>query len=133
MGSTEYFKWKNQSLPDEVLIRLKKLTELYHNGNIEEKLRIIGSIFPEKWTIIENKGRTGKVNLEKLLIYQVNYSWGIKKPELELKLELSPAGYPAPESNRHSFLSVFETDASTSSASWAFVVDICFTSGSQIY
>ena len=34
--------------------------------------------------------------------------------------------YPAPESNRHSFLSVFETDASTSSASWAFVVDLFY-------
>jgi len=28
--------------------------------------------------------------------------------------------YPAPESNRHGFPQVFETSASTNSASWAF-------------
>jgi len=28
--------------------------------------------------------------------------------------------YPVPESNRHSFLLVFETSASTNSANWAF-------------
>ncbi len=31
--------------------------------------------------------------------------------------------YPAPESNRHGFPQVFETSASTNSASWAFVLD----------
>ncbi len=36
--------------------------------------------------------------------------------------------YPAPESNRHGFPSVFETDASTNSASWALLF-----SGTQIY
>ena len=46
----------------------------------------------------------------------------IKKPELDLRLELNPAWYPAPESNRHGFPQVFETSASTNSASWAFAV-----------
>ena len=39
---------------------------------------------------------------------------------IKKSLKISDFLYPAPESNRHSFLSVFETDASTSSASWAF-------------
>ena len=42
--------------------------------------------------------------------------------------------YPAPESNRHSFLSVFETDASTSSASWASKLYLLrYTCKSAIY
>lgn len=71
---------------DEALIRLKKLTELYSKGNIDEKRYIIGSIFPEKWTIIENKGRTGKVNLAALLIYQINNMLGHKKNRIRTKI-----------------------------------------------
>ena len=38
--------------------------------------------------------------------------------------------YPAPESNRHGFPQVFETSASTNSASWAcYLSDICLEAG----
>ena len=70
---------------------IKKLYELYCNGTIEQKRYIIGSIFPAKWTIFENKGRTEKVNLATLLIYRINNTLRHKKTELELKLELTPA------------------------------------------
>jgi site-specific DNA recombinase len=64
---------------DEALRRLKKLSELYSNGDIEQKRYIIGSIYPEKRTILENKGRTGKVNLAALLISQINNTLRYKK------------------------------------------------------
>jgi hypothetical protein len=93
----------------------------YKNADIEQKTYIIGSIFPEKWTIFDNDYRTANMNLADRLIYQINNRLcHKKKPELELKLELTPAWYPAPESNRHGFPQVFETSASTNSASWAF-------------
>lgn len=48
-------------------------------AQIEQKRYIIGSIFPAKWTIFENKGRTEKVNLAALLIYQINNTLRHKK------------------------------------------------------
>jgi len=83
---------------DEALKRFKKLTELYSNGDIEAKRYIIGSIFPEKWTILENKGRTGKVNLAAQLIYQINSLLSHKKTRVRTKIRTnSGLVYPAPE------------------------------------
>src|SRR5690606_5239105 len=80
---------------DEALLRLKKLMELYSNGNIEQKRYIIGSIFPEKWTIIESKGRTGKVNSAALLIYQINNMLGNKKAGVRTKTRTNSALVPS--------------------------------------
>ena len=79
---------------DEALLRLKNLMELYSNGDIEEKRYIIGSIFPEKWTIVKNKGRTGKVNLAALLIYQINNMLGHKKAEVRAKIRTNSGLVP---------------------------------------
>jgi hypothetical protein len=43
----------------------------------------------------------------------------LKQQSLTLSYQ---ALYPAPESNRHGFPQVFETSASTNSASWAYYV-----------
>jgi site-specific DNA recombinase len=58
---------------------------LYSKGDIEAKRHIISSIFPEKWTIIENKGRTGKVNLAAQLIYNINSLLSHKKTGVRTK------------------------------------------------
>lgn len=79
---------------DEALKRLKKLPELYSNGDIEDKRYIIGSIFPEKWTIIENKGRTGKVNQAALLIYQINNTLWHKKTGVRTKIRTNSGLVP---------------------------------------
>ncbi|WP_394340912.1 recombinase family protein [Pedobacter cryoconitis] len=82
-------------LVDEALKRLKKLSELYSNGNIEQKRYIIGSIYPEKWTILENKGRTGKVNLAALLIYQINNTLRHKKTGVRTKIRTNSGLVPS--------------------------------------
>lgn len=80
---------------DEALKRLKKLTDLYSNGDIENKRYIIGSMFPEKWTIIENKHRTGKVNLAALLIYQINSTLEHKKAGVRTKIRTNSGLVPS--------------------------------------
>lgn len=112
-------KTEVSNIVDEALKRFKKLAELYSNGDIEAKRYIIGSIFPEKWTISEIKVEPVRPILLRNLSTRLTTDYHIKKP----KLELTPAWYPAPESNRHGFPQVFETSASTNSASWAFVLD----------
>lgn len=68
-------------LVNKTLENLKNIDKLYKMADIEGKRRIIGSIYPEKWTIKENKGRTDKVNFAVLLIYQINNGLWHKKPE----------------------------------------------------
>ena len=82
------------TLVDEALKRLKKLYELYCNGTIEQKRYIIGSIFPAKWTIFENKGRTEKVNLAALLIYQINNTLRHKKTGVRTKIRTNSGLVP---------------------------------------
>ena len=68
--------------------------------------------------------------MSKLLLYaakDISLKLALKRQPRPLKQQ-SPdiaigALYPAPESNRHGFPQVFETSASTNSASWA-----CFLS-----
>ena len=68
---------------------------MYSKGNIEEKRYIIGSIFPEKWTIIENIGRTGKVNQAALHIYQVNNMLHHKKAGVRTKIRTNSGLVPS--------------------------------------
>lgn len=57
---------------DEALRKLLILFELYEEFDISEKRYLIGSIYDEKGTIENNKGRTGKINIAAQLIYQIN-------------------------------------------------------------
>ncbi|WP_421940544.1 hypothetical protein [Pedobacter sp.] len=61
------------------LENLKKLDLLYLEGENDEKRKIIGSIFPEKWTYDGIGHRTGKENLGMQLIYLLNNKLGHKK------------------------------------------------------
>ena len=82
-------------LIDNAMLRFKKLVELYSNGNIEEKRYIIGSIFDEKWTIIKNKGRTGKPNVVAQLIYHINSTLGHKKTGVRTKIRTNSGLVPS--------------------------------------
>ena len=64
---------------EAALNRLQDLRYFYFKGTINEKRNIIGSIFPEKWTIMENKCRTTSPNLVAQLIYQINSNLEHKK------------------------------------------------------
>lgn len=79
----------------EALKRFNKLPEMYCNGDITAKRYIIGSIFPEKWTILENKGRTGKVNLAAQLIYQINNLLSHKKAGARTKIRTNSGLVPS--------------------------------------
>ncbi|WP_083505346.1 recombinase family protein [Pedobacter ginsenosidimutans] len=64
---------------DDALIRLERITELYTLGDIEQKRYIIGSIFPEKWQILDLEGRTRITNPAARLIYLINRDLEHKK------------------------------------------------------
>jgi hypothetical protein len=68
---------------EEILYRalenLKKLDLLYLEGENNEKRKIIGSIFPEKWTYDGIEHRTGQENLGMELIYLLNNKLRHKK------------------------------------------------------
>jgi len=68
---------------EEILYRalenLKKLDLLYLEGENDEKRKIIGSIFPEKWTYDGIEHRTGQENLGMELIYLLNNKLEHKK------------------------------------------------------
>lgn len=63
-------------------------------GNIEDKRHIIGSIYDEKWTILENKGRTGKINIADQLIYQINKTLGHKNTGVRTKIRTNSGLVP---------------------------------------
>jgi hypothetical protein len=50
-------------------------------GENNEKQKIIGSMFPEKWTYNGVEHRTGQENSGMKLIYLLNNKLGQKKPE----------------------------------------------------
>lgn len=59
-------------LLEKALKNLSGLDLLYENGTVEEKRKILGSIFPEKLTFDGIKHRTTRVNEVLNLIYQKN-------------------------------------------------------------
>lgn len=62
------------------------------------------------------------INLISISNYKYEYQlFRHKKAGSILERVKDPALYPAPESNRHGFPQVFETSASTNSASWALL------------
>ena len=61
------------------LDRLMRLDVCYEMSNTREKRMIIGSIFPEKLVIEENKVRTARVNEVAQLIYLINRQLGGQK------------------------------------------------------
>ena len=56
-----------------------KLNEYYENGNWIESRDLLGSIFPENFTISENGFRTARVNEVVHLIYSINRLIGLNK------------------------------------------------------
>lgn len=80
-----------EQIIEEALRKLLILSELYEEFDISEKRHLIGSIYDEKWTIENNKDRTGKINIAASLSIRLAKREDIKKPELELKLELTLA------------------------------------------
>ncbi len=58
---------------------LMKLNEYYENGNWIESRDLLGSIFPENFTISENGFRTARVNEVVHLIYSINRLIGLNK------------------------------------------------------
>ena len=75
-----------EAIVAQALEKLKNIDKLYKSADIEGKRHIIGSIYPEKWSIKENKDRTDKVNLAALLIYQINNGLGHKKAGVRSKI-----------------------------------------------
>ena len=77
-------------LLEKALKNLSGLDLLYENGNIEEKRKILGSIFPEKLTFDGVQHRTTRINELLNLIYQKNSElYGNKKGTNLLFLDLS--------------------------------------------
>jgi site-specific DNA recombinase len=69
---------------------LQQLPQFYQNSSIEVKRDILGSIFPEKLKISENKCRTAKINEALLLISATDKGLsGQKKGQPYKNLELS--------------------------------------------
>jgi site-specific DNA recombinase len=58
-----------QALLTKAINTLSKLDELYANGTIIEKRKIIGSIYPEKLIFDGNEYRTPRLNEAVRLIY----------------------------------------------------------------
>ena len=61
-----------QTLLTKAVNTLSKLDELYVNGTIIEKRKIIGSIYPEKLIFDGNEYRTSRLNEAVRLIYTLD-------------------------------------------------------------
>jgi site-specific DNA recombinase len=83
------------ALIDGALLRLNMLFKLYRNGNIEEKRLIIGSTFPEKLKIFENKCRTANMNSAVHLIYLINNKLGRKKARVRTQIRVNSGLVPS--------------------------------------
>ena len=102
----------------ELSVNLSKIWDL---GDIYQKQKFQNMLFPEglAYDAQNNDYRTPTVNTVISYIADLSKVWSIKKAGILEKLTKIPASYPEPESNRHGFPQVFETSASTNSASWA--------------
>jgi site-specific DNA recombinase len=82
------------ALIDGALLRLNMLFKLYRNGNIEEKRLIIGSTYPEKLKIFENKCRTANMNSAVHIIYLINNKLGRKKARVRTQIRVNSGSVP---------------------------------------
>jgi site-specific DNA recombinase len=80
---------------------LQNLRFYYKKASIENKQKLIGSIFPEKIMIENNECRTTREN-EVIVALRgfAKVSEGDKKKKSS-KMKTFPVLYPGPESNRH--------------------------------
>ena len=86
-----------QQVKEKIKI-LPNLLEWYRNSSVQEKKKIIGSIFPEKFKFIKNKVRTTKINEVVAMILKYSGSFKeIKKGQTSYFTHLShlvtPAGF----------------------------------------
>jgi site-specific DNA recombinase len=65
---------------------LMRLNEYYENGNWIESRDLLGSIFPENFTISENGFRTGRINEVVHLIYSITRLIGLNKKGTKKKI-----------------------------------------------
>ena len=77
---------------------LLKLNDYYDNGNWSESRDLIGSIYPENFTISENEFRTTRINEVVWLIYYINRQLevnkkGTKKNISSLSHQVTAAGF----------------------------------------
>ncbi len=84
-----------EGLIDKAVENLKKLDLLYINGDIEAKRKIIGSIFPEKWTFDGTEHRTGQANKAASLIYQIHSSLSNKKNRIRTNMRTESGLVPS--------------------------------------
>jgi DNA invertase Pin-like site-specific DNA recombinase len=75
-------KSNTQSI-DNMLLKaleaLSRIENIYSDGDVLTKRRVLGSIYREKWEIDKNGYRTPKLNVAASLIYQINKTLAHKK------------------------------------------------------
>ena len=75
---------------ESTLIKLESIENQYNVSDIEEKRKLIGSIFPKKFQFENKKVRTADINPLFLKISSINSaSQRIKKRQIQKKLNLS--------------------------------------------
>ncbi len=79
-----------ESLLQKGIQQVKNLSNLYRSGDLDLKVRLLSSIFPEKFIFDGEKCRTPRINELLLRILLINKgSRKIKAGQLSKKLELS--------------------------------------------
>lgn len=64
---------------DKAIEKLTKLDVIYWKSDIDIQRKIIGSMFPEKFTFEKLQARTAKVDFLYQIIYLINNQLGVKK------------------------------------------------------
>ena len=110
---------------NKALQKLENIGSLYQEGHIETKRAIIGSIFPEKLEFDGTNYRTTRINSVASHILLINR--GLCKEKNRINDHFNHLSGLVPSAGvepAHPKILVFETNASTNSASWAscFVV-----------
>ena len=77
-----------------LLLRLNMLFKLYREAEIDEKRLITGSIFPEKWKILEKAVRTAQINSAEFFIYMINNRLERKKAGIKTSKSFHPGSVP---------------------------------------
>ncbi len=91
-----------EPLWDRVISNISRLDSLYENGNVIQKRKIIGSIFPEKLTFDGSQFRTTRINeaLEYILLID-NKIGGNKNGTNSSNLNLSRHVTPTAQNSNH--------------------------------
>ena len=118
--------WQNspktvENLLEDVVRIFPELDSLYRNAPIEKRRELIGSIYPEKLTFDGQEHRTARLNEAVELMFLINRELGYEKSRTNSgNLKLAGLVPRAGVEPAHQKILVFETNASTNSAIWAF-------------